>query len=77
MATLDSRNWHAVVVEAYFDDDGWRKVRMFDPLEDMEENPTFKSYDIFYLSGYEHHTDYIEIAPTDRAPSKPSNLIVR
>jgi hypothetical protein len=77
IATLDSRNWHTVVVEAYFDDDGWYKVRMFDPIEDMEENPTFKPYDVFYLSGYEHHTDYMEIAPIDGAPSKPRNLIVR
>jgi hypothetical protein len=86
-SVLDISNWHAVVIEGYSNINSWKKVRVFDPIEDLcegpsctDENPKFLSYDSFFLSEYEHHTDYIEIAPkpTDIVPpTSPSNLNLR
>ena len=68
---LPSYNWHAVVVEGYWIDDGVKLVRIFDPQEDLAprdlcaldprecDNPRFLTYDQFFLSGFEHHTDYV------------------
>ena len=64
---LDEYNWHAVVVEGYWNRDGLELVRVFDPQEDLCAsqsantcgNPRFLTYDQFFLSGFEHHTDYL------------------
>jgi len=79
---------HAVVVEGYYlHSNTTKEVQWFDPQEDLCEdqstcgaatNPTFYTYDWFFLSGYDHDRDYVEINPPSNTspPPSPANLRV-
>lgn len=79
-------NWHAVVVEGYrLEANGEKKVRVFDPQEDLcdlpsctDQNPRFLNYDFFFLSEVTHEKDYVDIKPNPNSdvipPSVPKNL---
>lgn len=91
-SVVDLNNLHSVVVEGFERQivgiGEIRRVRVFDPQNDLcdlscapeDQNPKFYTEDEFYHSGYDHDTDYIQIAPppTDLIPPQsPGGLTVQ
>jgi hypothetical protein len=77
VAPLNSTNLHAVVIEGYrVEPDTTKKVNVYDPQEDMVDDPTFECW---YSSCKENDTDYIQIVPAadSGAPMPPMGLQVR